>query len=224
MKKYIIISFAVATTFTCEAQTKMTNEQLDSLCREMTDKYRATFLDRKALENRLFYISNSDKTMRHWFPVYLSKVYDTVNAPGIHISEKRLENSKLLRIAEGRFRIETREGYLKREAYRIPAEMSETEYFFLNGGLVKISITKGATDYNALPENYWFQINQLDLMYEKNKVVKKAAYFYFDQWDLSTKVSDEWTALFTKHHDIDEEALIERAYIVYHKFSKINSQ
>ena len=214
MKKYIIISFAVATTFTGYGQTKTTNEQLDSLCREMTDKYRANILKQVANNDR-----NTDRTMRHWFPVYLNKVYDTAQTPEIYISEKRLKNSKLLRIAEGSFSIETREGYMKEE-YLIPAEMSETEYFFLNGYLVKISITKGITDYNALPKNYWIRMEQLDLMYEKNKLVKKTAYSHFGQWDISTKVSDEWTELFTKHHDIDEEALIERAYIVYHKFSK----
>ena len=207
MKKSIIISF-VAAAFTCGAQTKMTSEQLDSLCRTMTDEYRTKILSTIANNER-----DTDRTTSHWLPVYLNKAYDTENAPEIHISKKSLKKNKLLRIAEGSFRIEVKESYMKEE-FRIPAVMNEIEYFFLNGELIKISITKGATDYNALPQNYWFQFNQLDLMYEKNKLVKKTAYFYFDQWNLSTKVSDEWTELFTKHHNIDEEALIERACIV----------
>lgn len=101
---------------------------------------------------------------------------------------------------------------MRREEYRIPAEMSEIEYFFLNGELIKISITKGETDYNALPENYWISMEQLDLIYEKNKLVKKTTYIHLGQWDPSTKASDEWTELFIKHYDINQDTLVERAY------------
>ena len=209
----ILIALAVFAG-NCNGQNKMTNEQLDNICREMSDESRAKVLNQIADKDR-----DADRATSHWFPAYLDITYNTTNASEIQINEKRLNKNKLVRITEGSFRIEVREDRMK-EKYRIPTEMNETEYFFLNGELVKISITKGYTDYNALPYNYWFRIHQLDLMFKKNKLVKKAEYIYFGQWDSSSKVSDEWIETF----GIDEDTLIKRAYILNEKVREKDKQ
>ena len=206
----IFIFFVAILGYNNNNNTAMTNEQLDSLCRTLSDECRAT-ISSKAKDN------DEDLNIRflgNWFPTYLEKAYNTTNAPKIHINEKQLNEGKLLRIAEGSFRIEERVSPYGEVKYLLPVEMSETEYFFLNGELIKISITKGLTDYNALPQNFWIRIEQLDLIYEKDKPVKKAVYSYFGQWNSLSKVSDEWIENFIRHYKINEDTLIERSRIL----------
>ena len=202
----IFIFFVAILGYNNNNNTAMTNEQLDSLCRTLSDECRATILNKIADDD-----NNIDRKTRHWFPTYLNQAYDTTNAPKIHINEKQLNEGKLLRIAEGSYRIEERESHihLKGIKFQIPTEMSETEYFFLNGELIKISITKGRTDYNYRPSAYWVIINRLDLIYEKS--VRKAA--YTDGGTLS-KPSDERIENFIRHYKINEDALIERSRIL----------
>jgi len=200
-------------SITSFGQTKLkknlSRDDIGTMCRTMSDEYRSNILNKIPPPiNEEF-----DKATSHWFPAYLNEAYNSTDIPEIHINEMRLNEHKLLRIAEGKFRIEEGDGYMKGEKYRIPAEMSETEYFFLNGKLIKIVITKGETDYNALPQNYWITMRQLDLIYEEDKLIKKTAYFYLDQWYPSAK-RDDWIESFIKYNNINVDILIERAYFL----------
>ena len=200
----IFIFFVAILGYNNNNNTAMTNEQLDSLCRTLSDECRAT-ISSKAKDN------DENLNVRffgNWFPTYLDKAYNTTNAPKIYIDEKQLNEGKFLRIAEGSYRTEEKETIFETK-YLLPVEMSETEYFFLNGELIKIIITKGRTDYNYLPSAYWVMIDRLDLIYEKS--VRKAA--YTDGGTLS-KSKDEWIENFIRRYKINEDALIERSRIL----------
>ena len=200
----IFIFFVAILGYNNNNNTAMTNEQLDSLCRTLSDECRATISNK---------IKDNDENLNvrffgNWFPTYLDKAYNTTNAPKIYIDEKQLNEGKFLRIAEGSYRTEEKETIFETK-YLLPVEMSETEYFFLNGELIKIIITKGRTDYNYLPSAYWVMIDRLDLIYEKS--VRKAA--YTDGGTLS-KSKDEWIENFIRRYKINEDALIERSRIL----------
>ena len=200
----IFIFFIAILGYNNNNNTAMTNEQLDSLCRTLSDECRATISNKiKDNEQNL-----NVRFFGNWFPTYLNEAYDTTNAPKIYIDEKQLNEGKLLRIAEGSYRTEEKETIFETK-YLLPVEMSETEYFFLNGELIKIIITKGRTDYNYLPSAYWVMIDRLDLIYEKS--VRKAA--YTDGGTLS-KSKDEWIENFIRRYKINEDALIERSRIL----------
>ena len=200
----IFIFFVAILGYNNNNNTAMKNEQSDSLCRTLSDECRATISNK---------IKDNDENLNvrffgNWFPTYLDKAYNTTNAPKIYIDEKQLNEGKFLRIAEGSYRTEEKETIFETK-YLLPVEMSETEYFFLNGELIKIIITKGRTDYNYLPSAYWVMIDRLDLIYEKS--VRKAA--YTDGGTLS-KSKDEWIENFIRRYKINEDALIERSRIL----------
>ena len=202
----------MASTTSCAQNGLKSNisqiDYLDTLCLKMSDECRVipvNYEDYMAYEARKVY----NEIKYHWFTEYLYLTYDTVRTPRINVSEKQLKEGKLRRIAEGKLRIEEREGYLG-NLYNYPVEMNETEYFFLNNELVKISISKGSTDYNFMPERYWIAVWQLDLLCQKNKVVNRKAYYCFGD---RGQPDNEWIERFVEYLNIDENALIEKAYI-----------
>jgi hypothetical protein len=189
------------------SQILLQPDYLDSLCLAMSKECRAAI------------VNNIDDnacnlTVNHWFTKYLYwTTYDTTGTPRMNISEKRLKEGVLLRITEGKFRIEEKDG--RGKTYNCPTEMSETEYFFLNNELIKISIVKGYTDYNAIPSNYWIGIRQLDLLCQESKIVKRKAYSYFGDIIPYKPLEEELVELYIKDFDINEEALIQKARKLY---------
>jgi hypothetical protein len=173
---------------------------LDSLCVAMSDECRGVSM------NTASYISES---FSDWFPKYLKETYDTVGTPHINVSEKQLTEGTLRRIAEGKIRIEERADFSR--TYNYPAEMSETEYFFLNNELVKISVAKGHTDYNFIPSAYWIMVFQLDLLCQKNEIVNRKAYWCSGDKN-RTQVEVEKFEYYIRDLDINENALIQKAH------------
>jgi len=178
---------------------------LDSICQTMSDEYRA----KSCIYGGL---GSPDGIAGHWFTEYLYLTYDTVETPPVNVSERQLKEGVLLRIAEGRFRIE-KKSYGK--TYNCPTKMNETEYFFLNNELVKISIAKGYTDYNSTPALYWITIRQLDLLCQKNEIVNRKAYWYSGGRE---QLDDEWVEQSMRDLDINESALIQKAHTLYKEF------
>ena len=188
-------------------------DYLDSLCLTMSDEYRA--MPENYTERRIY---NALKD--YWFTNYLNRTYDTIGTLHTSVSEKQLKEGVLLRITEGKFRIEKGESY--GETYDCPTEMKETEYFYLNNELIKISVTEGSTDYNAIPANYWITVRQLDLLCQKDKIVDRKAYRYFGD---RTELEEEWIEQHVRYLDINENALIQKAHALYGSISgkgKIN--
>jgi hypothetical protein len=160
------------------------------------------------------YGDNSDGIAGHWFTEYLYKAYGAEGIPDVKVSEKQLKKGVLLRIAEGTFRVEEKSWG---QTYNCPTEMNEIEYFFLNNKLVKISIAKGYTDYNSSPALYWINIRQLDLLYQKNEIVNRKAYWYSGD---RQQLDDEWVEQYMRDLDINENVLIQKAYTLYKELKK----
>jgi hypothetical protein len=182
-------------------------EKLDSLCRAMSDEYRANVLssiDRTA-----------DPVTRDWFSEYLYWEYNNTETPHITISEKQLDKGKLVRIAEGMFQWKRVKEFDVGDEYNQPTEMNETEYFFLNSELVKISIYKGHTDYNAMPRNYWVVVRQVDLMYQKGKLANKKAYYHV--WGSITQYNDEVAEQYMEEWNVGEDMPLQKAGMIYEK-------
>jgi len=178
---------------------------LDSLCQIMSDEHRVnTARDIVGNEN--------NEIPRDWYSQYLYKTYYSAETQRINVSEKQFKEGKVLRIAEGTLRWERVKEFGFGDEYNNPTEMSETEYFFLNNELLKISISKGHTDYNARPSYYGVVIRQLDLLCEKSKIVNRKAYWY-------SQLCDECVELYMREFDINENVLIQKAHTFYEKLT-----
>ncbi|MDR0661266.1 MAG: hypothetical protein LBG19_10855 [Prevotellaceae bacterium] len=103
--------------------------------------------------------------MGNSFVPYLHNSYYANGKKTRTAAQKQVKEGILLRLAEGKLCIEEVEGFRYKGKYVCPTEMIETEYFFLNNQLVKISFTIGRADYNVLPQNYWIVVSQIDFIY-----------------------------------------------------------
>jgi hypothetical protein len=178
---------------------KKETEKIDNLCKVMSDECRIEILNK--VDGSLPYLG------RHWFTDYLYWLYDSTRNIGITVSEKQINEGRLLRIAEGKIRWELVEAFFGEE-YDKPTEMTETEYFFLNNELVKISISKGHTDYNAIPSNYWIVIRQLDLSYQKDTLANKKAFWHV--WGSVTEYNEEVAERYMKEWNVSEDTLLKK--------------
>ena len=189
----------------CGLKKNISQNYLDSLCLAMSDECRG--MQVHSMDKEVYDING---ILNHWFTEYLYLKYDTVGTPRMNVTEKQLKEGTLRRIAEGKFRIEKADSFGK--TFNCPMVMNETEYFFLNNELVKISVTKGYPDYNAIPANYWIVMRQVDLLCQKNKIVNRKAYWYSgDRIQLEdSEIEQEMDYL-----EIDENALIQKAQSLY---------
>lgn len=204
MKMTKITIIILICSISCAGQNmdnKMKEEikKIDSLCKAMSDEYKIEItnkIEESVLEQN-----------KGWFPTYLSQLYDTIPNSNIYVSEKQVSEGKLLRIAEGNIRWEWAKAYF--DEYLKPTEMNETEYFFLDNELVKISLFQGFPDYNAIPANYWIVMRQVDLLYQKDILVSKNAFRHV--WGSVTEYDEAAAERLMKEWNVSEEMLLQKA-------------
>ena len=199
----------------------MTAEQLDSLCLAMADEIRSNTLKETASSTE-----NIDILQKHDFLQYLHNTYCS-NGKKTHTAcQKQLKEGTLLRLAEGKLTIEEAEDFRKNR-YRTPTSMVESEYFFLNGKLVKISLTIGRTDYNALPKNYWIMVKQIDFVYPPEDFEKRTIYHVgsvihpsiHSLFPTNVMSSDEWREQEMEGTGITEKQLQIKAFQLHNLYT-----
>ena len=224
MKKITII---FALLYTCisspQAQTTMTIDRLDKLCLSMSDEIRAEI---SAEKTAVTAICTATVMGKHDFLSYLDNAYYANGRKPRTAIQKQVNGGTLLRLAEGKLNIQEVEDFRK-DKYPAPTEMVETEYFFLNNHLVKISLTTGRTDYNAMPRNYWVVVNQLDFVYHDTEPPKKAIYNISScvhpgnrsLFPTNVRSSDEWIESIMSTAGTTEEQLLLNAIQIYQLYT-----
>lgn len=213
----IALILLLVTSCNSKAQVAMTTEQqLDSLCQAMSDEYRLSIP--MEITDGTDIIAKNER-LNNSFISYLHNAYYTSGKKTLTAVKKQVESGKLLRLAEGKLAIEEVEDF-RNDKYIAPVDMVETEYFFLDGKLIKVSVTFGRTDYNALPRNYWIMVNQIDFVYNNTKLAKATIYHVNNHIPLTyrsilpTNVmsNDEWREMVMNYANITEEKLRAKAY------------
>ena len=226
------LSFFCLTSCPAQKETVMTVEQIDSLCMFMTDEVRH---DSISIADRRENIKEKIEKMRitrirdDSFVLYLYNTGYTDDKQTYTATKKQVKEGILLRLAEGKLCIEEAEDFLHKSKYFLPTEMEETEYFFMNEQLVKISLTKGHTDYNVSPQAYWILVNQIDFVYHTIEPEKKAIYYFYHpihrkQYPVNVLTEKEWIEAEMNRNGITEEQLKENAYRLYSLFISDKNQ
>lgn len=203
----------------------MTTEQIDSLCLSISDEIKRCSVP---TETDLTKISASDlkvaKVAKHPFVSYLYNVYYIDDRKNRTAIQEQVGDETLLRLTEGKLHIEEAEDFRYRMGkYLLPAEMMETEYFFLNEQLVKISQTIGRTDYNVYPQHYWIIVSQLDFVYhdtgsEKKSIYRISSSMQRELYPTNVLTEEEWRIMIMGYTNITEEQMKANAYQLYNLY------
>lgn len=215
--KTIFTALALLCFNSCSSQTQttMTIQQLDSLCFSLSDEARTSIFS-DIIDSIDYAIIKS----KHEFISYIDKAY--YNGRKLQTATlKQIKEGTLLRLAEGKLCIKEVDDF-RGLKYPLPTEMVETEYFFLNNQLVKISVTIGRTDYNVMPQNYWVIVNLLDFVYHKTEPPQKAIYQISsirpgsrNLYPANVIDNNEWREQLMNAANITEEQLKISAYRLY---------
>jgi hypothetical protein len=96
----IIVNIYIMVSITIGGQDgpekDMSQNYLDSLCLTMSDECRAVQVSHIDVNN-----DDRNEIVNHWFTKYLYLKYDTTGTPCINVTEKRLKEGTMRRVAEG---------------------------------------------------------------------------------------------------------------------------
>ena len=214
----------------CLAQVMITTKQINRICLSLSDEVRRNTPTEKIDSAVPAPISDlSFNFVRYLHNAYYAKERKTRTA-----TKTQLPQGTLLRLAEGKLIIEQVEDELLRvepytypTEYMYPTEMVETEYFFLNNRLVKISVTIGHADYNVIPSNYWIIVSQIDFSYHKTEPSTKTIYNVSfptspesrRPYPPNAMTDEEWIQTVLSRTNTTEEQLKANAYLLYQLFT-----